>query len=106
MTEKRKGRLTIECDEMWSFVENKDNKMWIWLAKDIDTKEIVGAHTGSRDGEGSRKLWDSLPSFTDNVLFPIQISGLLTRAYFLPCVIVRWEKEAERRIISGASTAP
>ena len=61
VTEKRKGRLTIECDEMWSFVENKDNKMWIWLAKDIDTKVIVGAHIGDRDGEGARKLWDSLP---------------------------------------------
>jgi len=28
---KKKGKLTIQCDEMWSFVGNKDNKQWIWL---------------------------------------------------------------------------
>ena len=38
--EKKPGRLTIECDEMWSFVGNKENKIWIWLAKDINTKEV------------------------------------------------------------------
>lgn len=25
----KKGRLTIQCDEMWSFVANKKNKQWI-----------------------------------------------------------------------------
>jgi IS1 family transposase/transposase-like protein len=61
VTEKEKGRLTIQCDEMWSFVESKKNKVWIWLAKDIDTKEIVGVHAGSRDQKGAQGLWDSLP---------------------------------------------
>jgi IS1 family transposase/transposase-like protein len=61
VTKKEKGRLTIACDEMWSFVESKKNKVWIWLAKDIDTKEIVGVHAGSRDKEGAQGLWDSLP---------------------------------------------
>ena len=58
---KEKGRLTIECDEMWSFVNNKDNKIWIWLAKDIESKKIVGFYAGNRDGEGAKGLWDSLP---------------------------------------------
>jgi len=61
VTDKPKGRLTIECDEMWSFVRNKDNKYWIWLAKDVVTKEIVGVYVGSRDREGARELWNSLP---------------------------------------------
>ncbi len=61
VTGKVKGRLTIECDEMWSFVGNKGNKIWIWLAKDIKTGEIVGVYAGSRDEEGAQKLWDSLP---------------------------------------------
>jgi insertion element IS1 protein InsB len=61
VTKKKKGRLTIECDEMWSFVGSKDCKYWIWLAKDIDTKEIVGCHIGSRDCIGAAGLWDSLP---------------------------------------------
>ena len=46
---------------MWSFVGCHDNKVWIWLAKDIDSKEIVGMHAGSRDKEGARGLWNSLP---------------------------------------------
>jgi len=61
VTDKPKGRLTIECDEMWSFVRNKDNKYWIWLAKDVVTKEITGVYVGSRDREGARELWNSLP---------------------------------------------
>ena len=28
----KKGGLTVECDEMWSFVGLKRNKQWIWLA--------------------------------------------------------------------------
>jgi IS1 family transposase/DNA-directed RNA polymerase subunit RPC12/RpoP len=58
---KKKGKLTLECDEMWSFVGNKKNKQWIWLALDRDTREIVGVYVGSRDRTGAQGLWDSLP---------------------------------------------
>jgi IS1 family transposase/transposase-like protein len=53
--------LTIECDEMWSFVQNKEDKQWVWLAIDRGTREIVGVHVGDRSAEGARALWDSLP---------------------------------------------
>ncbi|MGB5637225.1 MAG: IS1 family transposase [Waterburya sp.] len=59
---KKKGRLTIQCDEMWSFVNDKGNKQWIWLALDVATREIVGVHVGDRSEEGARQLWASLPS--------------------------------------------
>ena len=68
---------------MWSFVLFKKNKVWIWLAIDYDTKEIVGAYLGKRDTSGAQGLWDSLPpvyrqcamTYTDfwgayNVIFP------------------------------------
>jgi IS1 family transposase len=69
VTDKPKGRLTIQCDEMrcaelveaWSFVGNKDNKQWIWLAIDRDTRECVGCFIGNRDRAGAQGLWDSLP---------------------------------------------
>lgn len=61
VSDKEKGRLTVECDEMWSFVGNKGSKVWIWLAKDTETKEIAGVHLGSRDRDGALGLWDSLP---------------------------------------------
>ncbi|MEA5480107.1 IS1 family transposase [Pseudanabaena galeata UHCC 0370] len=37
---KTKHRLTIQMDELWSFVDNKGNKQWIWLAIDAETREI------------------------------------------------------------------
>jgi len=57
----KKGPLTIQCDEMWSFVANKRNKQWIWLALDIETKEIVGVYVGERSCKGAEGLWQSLP---------------------------------------------
>jgi len=38
---KKKGKLTIHCDEMWSFVSSKDNKQWIWLGIDTSTKSTA-----------------------------------------------------------------
>lgn len=61
VTEKPKGSLKIQCDELWSFVGNKGNKQWIWLALDVNTREIVGCYVGSRSRGGAQGLWDSLP---------------------------------------------
>jgi insertion element IS1 protein InsB len=58
----KKRRLTIQCDEMWSFVGDKGNKQWIWLALDVHTREIVGVYVGDRSEQGARELWASLPS--------------------------------------------
>jgi insertion element IS1 protein InsB len=57
----KKRRLTIQCDEIWSFVNDKENKQWIWLALDVDTREIIGVHVGDRSEQGARKLWAALP---------------------------------------------
>ena len=58
---KKKGKLKIQCDELWSFVDNKNNKQWVWLVLDEETREIVGVYIGSRNEEGARGLWNSLP---------------------------------------------
>ncbi|MGB7247854.1 MAG: IS1 family transposase [Phormidesmis sp.] len=58
---KKRGGLTIQCDEAWSFVGNKGNKQWIWLAIDQETREIVGVYIGRRSRVGARGLWASLP---------------------------------------------
>ena len=59
---KSPGRLMIECDELWSFVGKRDNKQWVWLAIDRDSREIVGLHVGDRSRAGAQALWDSLPA--------------------------------------------
>ena len=51
----------MQCDELWSFVSNKGNKQWVWLAIDAKTREIVGVHIGDRSEAGARALWQSLP---------------------------------------------
>jgi IS1 family transposase len=53
--------LTIECDELWSFVGTQDDKQWLWLALDRDTREIVGVAIGARNEATARQLWESLP---------------------------------------------
>jgi len=61
VTSKPLGKLTIECDEAWSFVNCKGHKQWIWLALDANTKEIAGTYIGNRSRESALKLWHSLP---------------------------------------------
>ena len=46
---------------MWSFVNDKGNKQWIWLALDVATREIIGVYIGDRSEHGARQLWNSLP---------------------------------------------
>ncbi|WP_414635094.1 IS1 family transposase [Beggiatoa leptomitoformis] len=59
---KKKGALQLECDEMWSFVGKRREKVWIWLALDKETREVVGFAVGKRDKRGASALWESLPS--------------------------------------------
>jgi insertion element IS1 protein InsB len=47
---------------LWSFVDNKGNKQWVWLALDVNTREIGGVSIGARDEAATRKLWQSLPA--------------------------------------------
>ena len=61
ITAKIKGKLTIECDELWSFVFSKNNPFYVWLAIDKKTREIVGCYIGDRTRQSAQKLWDSLP---------------------------------------------
>lgn len=61
VSSKKVGKLTIQLDEMWSFVGEKDNKQWIWLAIDVETREIVGVFIGNRSRKGAEGLWQSLP---------------------------------------------
>ena len=54
-------RLEVEADEMASFVQNKDNKQWIWLAMDANTRQIIAFHVGDRSRKSFKKLWTMIP---------------------------------------------
>ena len=47
------GKITLECDEMWSFVGNKKNKQWIWLSIDRKSRKIAGGCGQQRPYWGS-----------------------------------------------------
>ena len=53
VSDKPKGRLTVECDEAWSFVDCKENQEWIWLAMDRNIREIIGVYIGDRSKQGA-----------------------------------------------------
>ena len=55
------SRLEAEADEMWSFVQKKTNKQWIWIAMDATTRQILAFHVGDRRGESGKALWAKMP---------------------------------------------
>ena len=59
---KAKGKLKVQMDELWSFVDHKGNKQWVWLAIDADTREVIGCYIGDRSSASARALWQSLPA--------------------------------------------
>ena len=58
---KTTSRLVVQMDELWSFVDEKGNKQWVWLAMDGASREIIGCHVGDRSAQSAQALWQSLP---------------------------------------------
>ena len=54
-------RLQAEADEMWSFVGRKSNKQWVWIAIDVDSKQVIAFYVGDRSRKSARKLWERIP---------------------------------------------
>lgn len=53
--------LEAEVDEMWSFVGNKKNKQWIWIAIDAKTKQVIAFYVGDRSKNSAKELWKKIP---------------------------------------------
>jgi insertion element IS1 protein InsB len=54
-------QLEAEADEMWSFVEKKANKQWLWIAMDATTRQIIAFHVGDRSRDSAKELWAKIP---------------------------------------------
>jgi insertion element IS1 protein InsB len=61
VTPKRDEPVAVQMDELWSFVDDKGDKQWVWLALDVETREIVGCFIGDRSAASALGLWQSLP---------------------------------------------
>jgi len=82
---KPKGALTVQLDELWSFVDDKGNKQWVWLALDGATREIVGCHIGDRSADSALKLWQSLPAVYRQYAHPLGKNQFSAQCFLL-CV--------------------
>jgi len=51
----------VEFDELWSFVQSKAQRVWIWIALCRRTKQVVAYHLGNRDKASFQKFYNSLP---------------------------------------------
>ena len=52
-----------ELDEMWSFVQNKENQRWLWHAIDHTTGKVLAYVLGERTDKVFLKLKDLLEPF-------------------------------------------
>jgi insertion element IS1 protein InsB len=53
--------LKPQVDEIWSFVESKENKQWAWMAIDVTTKQIIAFYVGDRSASSAQELWRRIP---------------------------------------------
>jgi insertion element IS1 protein InsB len=53
-------RLEAEADEMWSFVQKKAHRQWIWIAMDAKTRQIIAFHVGDRSRDSAKQLWANI----------------------------------------------
>ena len=51
----------LELDELWSFVGQRRQKRWLWVALRRRTRQIVAFVIGDRSAKTCRKLWKRIP---------------------------------------------
>jgi insertion element IS1 protein InsB len=54
---------TAEADEFWSFVGNKHNQRWTWLAMEKTSGVIIAWHNGKRTDEDLQTLINMLSDY-------------------------------------------
>ena len=54
-------RLDMEADARASFVQQKANKQWMWLAMDARSREVMALHVGDRRRRSAKRLWAKIP---------------------------------------------
>lgn len=53
--------ITLELDELWSFVAKKTCQAWIWIALCRESRQVVAYAIGDRSQATCRRLWQALP---------------------------------------------
>jgi insertion element IS1 protein InsB len=53
-------QLEAEADALWSFVGEKANRQWIWIAMDARIRQIIAFHVGDRRRDRTKQLWTKI----------------------------------------------
>ena len=48
----------IQADELWSFVQDKFQKRWVWVAYDPVHRLVVAYHIGGRGEDAAKQFWN------------------------------------------------
>ena len=54
--------LELELDEMWTWVLQRKNKKWLWLALCRRTRQVIAYALGCRGETTCRVLWSRIPA--------------------------------------------
>lgn len=87
----------IELDEQWSYVGNKGNQQWLWLAFHSVTRQILAMHVGKRTKQGGQILMEKLPEDLKKKPSFIQINSQCIMKSFLGCNIDPLGRSPEKR---------
>jgi IS1 family transposase len=90
---------------MWSFVGSKQNKQWIWLAVDADSREIVDVFDGDRSRQAAKGLWQSLSAiYRQCAICYTNFWKLMSRCYQASGIALWAKKRVKLAILSGSTT--
>ncbi|PHI17929.1 IS1 family transposase [Lewinellaceae bacterium SD302] len=51
----------IQADEMWSFVQRRVNKQWIWVIYDPEKQITISCYIGDRSEKSAKVVYQNLP---------------------------------------------
>ena len=96
----------MQLDEMWSFVGNKKNTQWLWIAMHSKTRQILAFHVGARTKASGEALMRKLPLELKKKPSFTQINSQLTMKSFHGNSISQSEKNQEKQVILRDLIAP
>jgi insertion element IS1 protein InsB len=100
----------LELDEMWSFVEQKDNQQWLWVVLCRRTRQVIAYYIGDRTEQSCEELWKLIPedykgcySFSDcwrayQKVFPKKLHKSVGKETGQTSHIERWNNTLRQRV--------
>ena len=71
----------LEGGELQSFVFRSKDKVWVWIAMNGESREIVASACGDRSENTCRILWDRVPSAYKEAIFSVIIDTLIKPSF-------------------------